>query len=48
MAKSLGGLPRLTWGWKESGDGWGAEKPWGTLSGGAVNLTMELVLIAFI
>ena len=44
MAKRIGGLARLTWGWKESGNGGEAEKLLGTLFGGAVNLTMELLL----
>ena len=43
MAQSIGGLARLTWGWRESGHGRRAEKSWRTLSGSTMNQTVELV-----
>ena len=48
MAKNFGGLVRLTLGRKESGNGRGAERQWETLSGIAMNLTVEFVVIACI
>ena len=48
MAENFGGLVRLTLERKESGNGRGAERQWGTLSGIAMNLTMEFVVIACI
>lgn len=48
MVPSIGGQARLTWGWREFGNGGEAEKLWGTLSGILANLTMELVMIVCI